>query len=204
MTRRLDDTHILFDWNGTIVLDADRARLALNGVLATRGLPELTTAEFGQRFRLPMHGLFGDLGVAAAEFDDSEEEWNRAMAGSDPRGRAGTAEALLSLYARGASLGVVSAAARSAIAFDLGSLDLPPVFDVVRGSVADKAAVLAEERGTRPRAFYVGDTVYDMECALAAGYRAVGVARGYTAPERLLEAGAIAVIDDLRELEGLV
>jgi phosphoglycolate phosphatase len=201
---RLDDTIILFDWNGTIVLDADRARLALNGVLATRGLPELTTAEFGQRFRLPMHGLFEDLGVSASEFGDSEEEWNRAMAGSDPRGRPGTAEALLGLYSSGASLGVVSAAARSAIAFDLGSLDLPPVFDVVHGGVADKAAVLAAERGMRPTALYVGDTVYDMECALASGYRPVGVSGGYTAPDRLLEAGAIAVIDDLRELAALL
>jgi len=39
----------------------------------------------------------------------------------------------------------------------------------------------------------VGDSTYDMEMALSAGVRAVGVAWGYHAPERLKVAGADAV-----------
>ncbi|CAN5384718.1 HAD hydrolase-like protein [soil metagenome] len=198
--RRLDDTIILFDWNGTIVLDADRARLALNGVLGPRGLPTLSAAEFGHRFRLPMHGLFSDLGVAEDEFIESEAEWNRAMADADPIVRPGTAEALIVLHQTGATLGVVSAASESAITSDLGTLGLPKVWQLVRGGVADKESVLRGERAIRERAIYVGDTVYDIDCAIRAGYRAVGVAGGYTSPDRLRAAGAEAVIDDLGEL----
>lgn len=201
---RLADTLILFDWNGTIVLDADRSRLALNGVLSKRGLPALTPSEFGSRFRLPMGELFEDLGVDATELVESEAEWNLAMSGADPRGRPGTVAALLALHAEGCSLGVVSAAARATIAVDMASLRLPAVFDVLRAGVADKAAVLDEERGTRPRALYVGDTVYDIGSARAAGFRAIGVTGGYTAPQHLIDAGAEAIVHDLRELEVLL
>lgn len=201
---RLDDTIILFDWNGTIVLDADRARLALNGVLGARDLPELSTAEFGDRFRLPMHRLFGDLGVPAAEFAQSESEWNRAMSSARPIVRPGVSRALIELHDAGAVLGIVSAASASAIASDLVTLGLPDLWEIIRGDVADKESVLRGERGVRRRAVYVGDTVYDIQCASRAGFRPIGVAGGYTAADRLSEAGAEAVIDDLAELQRLV
>ena len=37
----LADTMLLFDWNGAIVVDSDRAHAALNAVLARRGLRTL-------------------------------------------------------------------------------------------------------------------------------------------------------------------
>ena len=46
----------------------------------------------------------------------------------------------------------------------------------------------------------IGDTVYDVEMALAAGARAIGVAWGYHAPDELLAAGAEAVAATPREL----
>ena len=50
------------------------------------------------------------------------------------------------------------------------------------------------EAGARPAdTVVIGDTVYDIEMARAAGCRAIGVAWGYHAPEELLAAGAEAV-----------
>lgn len=49
----------------------------------------------------------------------------------------------------------------------------------------------------------IGDTAYDIEMAMAAGTRAIGVAWGYHAPDELLAAGAEAVAgsaDELKEL----
>ena len=46
----------------------------------------------------------------------------------------------------------------------------------------------------------IGDTLYDVEMALAAGVRAIGVAWGYHAPEELLAAGAEAVAETPAQL----
>ena len=46
----------------------------------------------------------------------------------------------------------------------------------------------------------VGDTVFDIEMAHAAGARAIGVAWGYHPPAELVQAGADAMISDFSEL----
>lgn len=200
----LDQTVVLFDWNGTIVLDADRARGSLNRVLGSRGLSELNHDEFSERFRLPMRGLLGDLGIGESDLVQSEADWNEGMLGAGPVAREGASTGLVSLATAGARIGIVSAASPASIAADLDVLALPVRWDLVRGSVADKAAVLRDERDASVDAFYVGDTVYDIECALAAGFRAVGVSGGYTAPSRLVDAGAEWIISSFAELPGLM
>lgn len=202
--RSLDDTTILFDWNGTIVLDADRARLALNSVLAARALPQLDADQFGERFRLPMRELFRELDVTEPQLAAAESEWNRGMLGGDTAGRPGLADNLLELRRRGARLGIISAASTDTITADLDRLGLPDVWDCVRGGVTDKVEVLREERGGRSRAVYVGDTVYDMISAATAGYRPVGVSDGYTATVQLRLAGAEAIIAEVHELDALL
>ncbi|GAB3617372.1 HAD family hydrolase [Okibacterium endophyticum] len=201
--RRLDDTTILFDWNGTIVLDADRARDALNGVLAARELPGLDAQQFGDRFLLPMRELFSGLGVERHQLADAEAEWNLGMQAGEPVARAGLREMLVGMHHAGARLGIVSAASEASIATDLRALRLPDLWACVHGGVADKPRVLREERRGRAGAIYVGDTVYDMTSAVSAGYRAIGVTDGYTSAERLLAAGAELIVSDLRKLEDL-
>jgi phosphoglycolate phosphatase len=48
----------------------------------------------------------------------------------------------------------------------------------------------------------VGDTVFDIDMARAAGARAIGVGWGYHRPEALARAGANALIEDFSELAG--
>lgn len=59
-----------------------------------------------------------------------------------------------------------------------------------------------EATGTRSEnAVFIGDTTFDMEMALAAKLRPIGVAWGYHGAERLMAAGAcdvFSVVDDLR------
>jgi len=59
------------------------------------------------------------------------------------------------------------------------------------------------ETGLPPEsAVMVGDTSYDIEMAQAAGIAAIGVGWGYHGREAL--EGAAAVIDDFRELPGMI
>jgi phosphoglycolate phosphatase len=61
-------------------------------------------------------------------------------------------------------------------------------------------AALFEAGASAADAVMIGDTVFDIDMARAAGVRAIGVDWGYHAPEELLEAGAEIVVSSCTEL----
>mgnify|MGYP000079456414 CR=1 FL=1 len=65
-------------------------------------------------------------------------------------------------------------------------------------------AALFEASATPRETVLVGDTVYDIAMAQAAGVRAIGVAWGYHEPAELLAAGAAGVATSAEQLEELI
>lgn len=65
-------------------------------------------------------------------------------------------------------------------------------------------AAMAETLAEPAQTVMVGDTVYDMEAARAAGVRAIGVGWGYHEAHELIAAGAVAVAMTAAELEDLI
>lgn len=200
----LQQTMVLFDWNGGVVVDADRARAALNAVLGRRGLPALGEAEFSLRFRLPLAELFERLGVVETDREAAAEEWAVELDETHARLRDGAGDCLDALHRGGAWLGVVSGASAAAVRFDQRSLAVPAVWDSVDVSVTDKFALLLRHRAHRPHAYFVGDAPDDLRCASAAGYTPIGVASAVSPASTLRAAGAAHIIDSLDELLPLV
>ncbi|MCX6467652.1 MAG: HAD hydrolase-like protein [Pseudonocardiales bacterium] len=192
---RLDDTLVVFDWNGTIMCDLRRAVGATNAVLTARGLASLSARQFQDGFALPLAGWLDGLGIADA--GRAEDEWNAALAEAPAAPRAEAAAVLTELVRRGALTGVVSAAGPAAVEADVAAAGLAGLLGSVTGGVDDKAAHLAGLRGLRRRAVYVGDTEYDVVSALRAGFEAVAVTGGYRPAAALRGTGADAVIDSL-------
>lgn len=61
------------------------------------------------------------------------------------------------------------------------------------------------ESGVEPaQAVMIGDTSFDMEMGRAAGVRCVGVTWGYHGADRLIKAGADAIVDDFDALSGVL
>jgi phosphoglycolate phosphatase len=61
------------------------------------------------------------------------------------------------------------------------------------------------DTGVEPENVIVfGDSIYDMEMAVAAGASAVGVSYGYGDPETLRQAGAVRIIDSFAEVEAAI
>lgn len=198
------DLMVVFDWNGTVVLDADRALDALNGVLASHRAALVSVEEFPATFRLPMAEMLTSLGVERAGLAAAETQWNTLMAASTTRLRDGAREALAQLAADGVWLGIVSAASAEAVAHDRTSLAVPDVWNSIHAPAGDKAAILRALRHHASTAVYVGDTAYDMLCARQVGYLPIGVLSGYSTEHALRSAGAAAVIDNLGDLPDIV
>jgi phosphoglycolate phosphatase len=65
----------------------------------------------------------------------------------------------------------------------------------------DLLLVAARELGVEPsRSYCVGDSIWDMQAAAAAGMRAIGVTTGSATARELEEAGANFTVKDLTEL----
>jgi phosphoglycolate phosphatase len=192
---------VVFDWNGTIVDDLERATRATGVVLATRGRPAFGREEFRDRFRLPLAAFFAELGVDPHDLVSAEAEWNEAMGEREAPLAVGVPETLAALRSRGTRVGVVSAAAEASVLADARACGVDGMFEFVLGSRADKRAALqelvADHRGW---VAYVGDTEYDMVSARAADVYAIGYGGGYRPAERLRQAGAATVIDVMSEL----
>jgi phosphoglycolate phosphatase len=108
---------------------------------------------------------------------------------------------------------VLTGNVRSMAEVKLASLGLTRHLDLDAGAYGTESEIRADlvpvaqrhaaarygEDFSGPRTVLVGDTPLDVEAALVAGARAVGVATGGFSTEDLAEAGADAVLDDLSD-----
>lgn len=124
----------------------------------------------------------------------------------------GVADLLARLHRTGWTLGVATGKSDRGLH---GCLRMHGIFDLfVTLQTADRhpskphpsmLATAMAEAGARPAdTVMIGDTVYDIEMAVAAQARAIGVAWGYHAPAELLAAGAEAVAETPEQLGDLL
>ena len=120
----------------------------------------------------------------------------------------GTREVLQELEARGSMLGVATGKSDRGLQLCLEHHNIQNHFVTLQ--TADRHpskphpsmlhTCMVETNSAPERTAMVGDTVYDIKMAVAAGVLPVGVAWGYHEPEELRAAGAVAVIEQYEEL----
>ena len=196
---------VAFDWNGTLVDDADRARLAASAVLVRRGLPALDAGGFHEGFCLPLARWFSILGIESRDLAGAVREWNEEVRNRPAELAAGSLQTIRALRLLGARLGVVSAAEAAAVRKDLDHVGLAELVDFVVGGADPKRDALRDLAASSPGGVaYIGDTEYDILEAKAAGAWAIGYGDGYRPAAALAAAGADFVIDRLSELPDLL
>ena len=124
----------------------------------------------------------------------------------------GMADLLRDLHRQGWLLAVATGKSDRGLAATLAAHDLERLFCALH--TADRhpskphpamlEAAIAEAGARRQDTVMIGDTVYDMQMAGAAGVRAIGVDWGYHEAEELRAAGAIGVAQDADALRAMI
>jgi HAD superfamily hydrolase (TIGR01509 family) len=126
----------------------------------------------------------------------------------DPKPLPGALELLKVLDERRRRWAIATSSRRQQVAASVDALELskPPV--IIDGSNVEHAKpapdlllFAARKLGVEPsRCWYVGDAIWDMQAAAAAGMPGIGVVSGSAAERELTGAGALFTVKDLTEL----
>ena len=209
---------IVFDLDGTLVdtvgarIDAWAAAFAERGMTVARRELEPLIGMDGRRLAREVAG-----GAGRELSDDEAEELDRRSGqlfderNRDPRPLPGAREVLRRLDERGVTWAIATSSRPAQVARSIDALRLDRDPRIVDGSQVENAKPApdlllhaARELGAAPEsAWYVGDSTWDMQAAVAAGMRAIGVLAGAAVgTDALRAAGAHVILPTLSELDG--
>ena len=127
---------------------------------------------------------------------------------TDPRPLSGAVELLQTLEDLRVRWAIATSSRREQVDASVRALTLSTRPIIIDGSNVERAKpapdlllFAARELGVEPsRSRYVGDSVWDMQAAVAAGMPAIGVVSGSATAAELAEAGALFTVKELTEL----
>jgi len=205
----------IFDLDGTLV-DTVGTRIAAwlqtfeeEGIPATRAQVAAMIGSDGRRLaRLVAAEAGRPIDDGRAEAIDRRSGEIYSELNRDPRPLPGARELLQVLDLKGLRWAIATSSRPEQVGASVDALGLPRRPAIIDGShvaqakpAPDLLLHAARELGVDPsRTWYVGDSVWDMQAARAAGMRAVGVATGAATVRDLEASGASMTVRDLAEL----
>ncbi len=203
-------SHILWDFNGTLLDDVEAGIESTNVLLAARSLPLIESVEEYRRiFGFPVIDYYKRLGFdfEKESYEKVAHEWVELYLQNVKNSRLydGADEALSMLKERGIDQIILSVTEKKMLKEQLSSLGIRQYFSDVLG-MDDVYAHGKTELGkawmnkTRPaRAALIGDTVHDYEVARGIGVECILVAGGHQSKQKLALCGA-RVLDNIKEI----
>lgn len=210
----------VFDCDGTLTDGQAGVCNAMEIAFVAAGLPVPERQLIRRIVGLSLPQAVRDLAPFASPEQQAEtvETYKRAFRESREDGTLreplfeGMAELLRQLHAEGWLLGVATGKSDRGLAATLATHAIGDLF--VTSHTADRhpskphpamlLAAMADAQAQPHETFVIGDTVYDMQMATAAGTRAIGVGWGYHEPAELIGAGALGVAQNMAQLKGLL
>jgi len=206
---------LIFDLDGTLV-DTVQTRIAAwlqtfeeFGIPADRRQVSKLIGSDGRRLaRVVAEAAGKTIDAALAEEIDRRAGEVYSKLNTDPRPLPGARELLHALDAMGLRWAIATSSRPEQVGKSIESLNLsrpPKIIDGSRVEHAKPAPDLllfaARELGVEPsHAWYVGDSIWDMQAARAAGMTPIGVASGSATADELEGAGASLTVDNLNQV----
>lgn len=188
---------IIWDFNGTLIDDADLCVRAVNPLLVEHGLPEIDVHRYRESFRFPVADYYADIGfrVTPEEFSEMSHRFNEAYQADWDNARVfeGTSKLLGDLKEAGKTLAVLSAAWQPDLIKGLQRFDLHDFFEHVFG-LENRLAACKIQRGrelltksgvSASESVLLGDTLHDLEVGEALGVSVILLTDGHMSEERL-------------------
>lgn len=204
---------IIWDWNGTLLNDAELAVETMNGMLAKRGLPQMTTERYKDVFTFPVKEYYQKIGfdfntepfeIPALEFI---ERYNQLV--GDCSLHNDSVAVLNHFMSKGIPQFILSAMQQETLDQCLEHYQISHFFDHVSGlddhyahSKLENGVALVKELRLNPdELLLIGDTIHDFEVATEMGCRCILIANGHQSHE-LLQSTGVPVLNELKELLG--
>jgi phosphoglycolate phosphatase len=198
-----DKTHVIWDWNGTLLADLDHAVATVNVMLTENNLPLVDLLRYRETFGFPVVDYYHRLGFSREPqaFAKLCERFNELFYGGLGSCSLwpGARELLGKIKSMGKVQSVLSASEHSMLLQSLDHFELRHHFDHVFG-IYDKAAASKVERGLElmktaaavagrtispETTVLIGDTDHDLEVGKAMGVDVILVEHGHQTAERL-------------------
>jgi len=208
-------SHIIWDWNGTLLDDAWLCVDVMNGMLKERGLPLKTVDEYQELFDFPVKAYYLKLG-----FDFDRESFDDVGMDFIMRYNKRLGEAMLHpdvpevlglISALGYSQHILSAREQNELIAETKWHGVFSYFKLIRGlddhyahGKTDVGLHLMSELGAaRNEILFIGDTRHDGEVAAGMGIDCILIPNGHHSKMRLMHLG-VPLYSSLNDLIGLL
>ena len=205
-------TTIIWDWNGTLLDDAEVCREAINKMLKARNLPELTLEKYRTVFTFPVIEYYKEVG-----FDFSKEEWepvamefiNLYLNALPACGLTPFASQTLERFKlKGYRQAIISAMEHDALLKSVSDLGIYEYFDFIGGigdhygggKIENARNYFIQAGLNTEKITLIGDTLHDSEVAAQLQCKCILVATGHQSFSRLLST-KLKVIHNLSEID---
>jgi phosphoglycolate phosphatase len=202
-------SHILWDWNGTLLDDAWLCVQVMNSMLAERNLPPLTLERYRDIFSFPVKDYYLVLG-----FDFENEPFEKVgmefmdlynLRQMECTLHREVPEILSKVAAKGIPQSVLSAREENELRIEILDAGIAPFFDKICGlddhyahGKTDVGIKLIKDLGLKPeKVLFIGDTLHDAEVAKELNVDCILIPEGHHSPERLSGSG-FPVVESLR------
>ncbi len=205
-------SHIVWDWNGTLIDDAWLGVEIINEMLTARGIAPITLERYRTVFGFPVRDYYRKIGFFVDEETVWEEVANDFIARYHRRMHEvklfpDAVSTLECFHERGITQTILSAMEEKTLKRHAEELGIAQFFVHIQGvdnHYADGKAHMAETIAVRLNAapcsmLFLGDTLHDIEVARRIGCDCLLCARGHQSKERLVCAG-VPVVDSLVEV----
>lgn len=211
MDLRIPVSHVIWDWNGTLIDDTHLCASVVSRVLAEQDLPPIEKEDYRRMFRFPVRDFYDDLGFAGDHEDylqvcDSfiskyREDWQTCSL------HLGAAEVLQKLDDAGYHQIILSASHHDHLNENVLHYEIHHFFHAVLGQdniraegKIQRGKKWFEEQEVHPEhVLLIGDTNHDYEVAKELGIHCILYTNGHQDEDRLSKypARKIHYLEDL-------
>jgi phosphoglycolate phosphatase-like HAD superfamily hydrolase len=193
---------IVWDWNGTLLDDAELVVAATSAAFTAAGHPPVSAQDYREHFVRPLQRFYGrllDRPVSADEAAALDAAFHREFVAAAAEAAALRADAEAALRAAGLAQSLLSMWPHDGLVGLVGQLGLAAYFDRIDGNRdvgrAGKAEALGEHltalRAAPGSTLVIGDTADDAAAAVASGCRYVLLDSGHGHPDALRASGPV-------------